>query len=216
MATLYTELIDSLRMLLGDTAKPFRDTVTGNGSNRIFTLTHYPVKSTGYVVYFDNVVQSTGYTIDTESGTITFFTAPSDGVVVIVTYYFYNDFTNSELSQALRSAARKCVFANYSDWTTTPLQVNETLGEGDCELVCSVAALLLNPYSYKKWATAEVRIELDDSSRMSSSQDRILKWINIAKYHKAGNFTLLQTWGINNNLGTPRQVQFTPLKDNGE
>jgi uncharacterized protein (TIGR02217 family) len=63
---------------------------TGDGTNTAFTLAHYPIPPESEItVYLDGVAQDSGYTLDRESGKLTFKTAPEDGVVITADYAAY-------------------------------------------------------------------------------------------------------------------------------
>ncbi len=66
-----------------DTNTYTRDSFTGNGSNVNFTLSKIPVSNTAVLVYVGGAVQQPpSYTIS--STTLTFSTAPVNGVSVLV------------------------------------------------------------------------------------------------------------------------------------
>lgn len=63
---------------------------TGDGSTTQFTLAHIPVEEYSEIIYLDGVEQTRGtdYTIDYETGMITFSTAPSSGVAITADYQY--------------------------------------------------------------------------------------------------------------------------------
>jgi len=69
------------------------DGATGDGSNKVFTLTRKHVDESTLLVYVNSVLQTltTHYTItlNNTTPTITFVTAPGNGLAVVATYDFY-------------------------------------------------------------------------------------------------------------------------------
>ncbi len=70
---------------------------TGDGSTKEFLLDFYPVKSGSLTVYVDGVAKTEGtdYTVDYNTGKITFTTAPADGASITADYIYYKG-SNSE------------------------------------------------------------------------------------------------------------------------
>ncbi|MCC6024247.1 MAG: DUF2460 domain-containing protein, partial [Thaumarchaeota archaeon] len=64
------------------------DVFTGDGSTTVFRLSSYPVVENSEIVTVNNVpqVRGTDYTIDYETGEITFTTAPASGARIAVAY----------------------------------------------------------------------------------------------------------------------------------
>ena len=73
------------------------DVGTGDGSTKTFSLKWHPVKAGSYTIYVDGTAQTEGtdYTIDTNTGEITFDTAPANGADITADYtseFDYRDF----------------------------------------------------------------------------------------------------------------------------
>jgi len=77
----YTQFIAKLRVELKDFPKLQRDRWDGDGTTKIFPLSSVAVKDTSYVVKISDVAQEeeTDYTINKDTGIITFTTEPDAG-----------------------------------------------------------------------------------------------------------------------------------------
>lgn len=111
MASL-SNLASLLRNEIGDIGKPFIESFVGNGSNKVFTLSTYPVQGSSLIVKVGSTDVSSTSTIEEHTGTLTLAAAPASGAAITVggTYYRYftddeiNNYLNIALGQHLRSA----------------------------------------------------------------------------------------------------------------
>ena len=78
--------VATVRILLGDIARFERQTATGDGATKQFTLTKYPVVTSSETVTVDGSAST--YTLDVETGLLAFSTAPGVGDVVAMTYEY--------------------------------------------------------------------------------------------------------------------------------
>lgn len=101
MATTLTNLIDSVRLRLDDHAQEAYDTATGASPQTRFRLSHVGVVASSLIITVDSVT-STAYTLDANSGWVTFDTAP--GEVTITFSYQYVIWTDARITEALNSA----------------------------------------------------------------------------------------------------------------
>lgn len=87
---LYSAYISKLRAEVRDLAKPMHNDMTGDGSTTLFQLTDFPVLEGSYIVQVasSQKTENTDYTIDRESGLITFAVAPSAAAAVDVDYKY--------------------------------------------------------------------------------------------------------------------------------
>ena len=97
---------EKLRMLIGDRDKVLSEPDafgTGDGATKYFRLSLFPIHATTEVVVVDNVAQTrtSDYTIDNDTGLLTFASAPSNGAVVKAQAYTYNAFSDDEIDQIL-------------------------------------------------------------------------------------------------------------------
>ena len=78
---LYSQLISKLRIELKDFGKIQKETFDGDASTLNFPLTHIPVKDNSYTVKVGGVTktETTDYSIDKDTGVITFVSAPASG-----------------------------------------------------------------------------------------------------------------------------------------
>lgn len=89
---LYSAFITIMRNEARDYAKPMHNDMTGDGTTTLFQLSDFPVLEGSYIVQVAGVqkTEGTDYTIDRESGLITFASAPSAAAAVDVDYKFVN------------------------------------------------------------------------------------------------------------------------------
>lgn len=80
--------VETVRALTNDKAQPDRAVLAGDGFSVDFALPNSPVVSSSYRVYSGSTPQAeiTHYTIDRDSGVITFVAAPASGAVITVNY----------------------------------------------------------------------------------------------------------------------------------
>lgn len=64
------------------------DVGTGDGEETEFTLAYHPATASSYTIYVDGVAKTktTHYTLDEDTGVITFLTAPANGSAITATY----------------------------------------------------------------------------------------------------------------------------------
>ncbi|RKY33201.1 MAG: hypothetical protein DRP74_00685 [Candidatus Omnitrophota bacterium] len=96
---------EKLRLLIGDKNKIMVNDQfgVGDGSNKYFQLSMYPVRATTEVIVLNNSSQTRDidYTIDNDTGLITMTSAPSNGAILKAQKYEYNAFSDDELDQIL-------------------------------------------------------------------------------------------------------------------
>lgn len=88
--------LQEIRMKLADPIRDAYDTKEGDGTTPIFDLAHRSIIS--YTVTVSDVLQveNTDYTMNTETGSITFLNIPADGAEIKCQYTFAT-FTTNEL-----------------------------------------------------------------------------------------------------------------------
>lgn len=92
--------IEEIRLKINDHLKPAIDKDEGDGSAKIFALTHHHIQDYTVTVEGAEQTENTDYVMDAVNGQITFTTAPTDGDSV-VTQYKYAGFTDAELQNLL-------------------------------------------------------------------------------------------------------------------
>ena len=100
------QLSERLRAEIGDIARSFTDTFTGDGTTYRFQLSQAPVQGYTLVVTVDGVDKSANVTIEEGVGVLSFATAhvPADNAVVKVYGQAYRYFTDSEVSYYINTA----------------------------------------------------------------------------------------------------------------
>ena len=98
MATL-TDLLSRVRTELGDLQKNFTFTATGDGSTTSFFLNTKPVEIVNLLVTENNdpIAYPYGYTVEQETGIITFANAPVNGSAIVVQGVTDRYFTDDQL-----------------------------------------------------------------------------------------------------------------------
>lgn len=116
MATL-TQLSDRLRAEIGDIARSFTDTFTGDGTSYRFQLSQAPVQGYSLVVTVNGTDVSSSVTIEEGVGVLTFASGniPADNAAIKVYGQAYRYFTDSEISYYINTA-----FFEHAAHTTDP------------------------------------------------------------------------------------------------
>lgn len=115
MATVQS-LSDRLRAELGDTARSFVETFSGDGIAKRFQLTQAPVQGSTVVVKVGTVNVSSTTVIEEGTGIFTLATAPISGAVITLSGVAYRYFTDSEIAYYIETA--------FTEHTTTTLDRN--------------------------------------------------------------------------------------------
>lgn len=100
------QLSDRLRAEIGDIARSFSDTFTGDGTTYRFQLSQAPVQGYTLVVTVDGTDVSSHVTIEEGVGVLTFATGyiPANNAVVKIYGQAYRYFTDSEISYYINTA----------------------------------------------------------------------------------------------------------------
>lgn len=106
MSTTIDTNIEKLRNAIADPYKYAEDTQIGDNESKLFELSHSHIKDDSYSVYINNVqqVESTHFTIDKNSGVITFIDVPTTSETIRVVYQ-YSAFTDDELNYYLQETS---------------------------------------------------------------------------------------------------------------
>ena len=115
MATLQS-LSDRLRAELGDTARSFVETFSGDGIATRFQLTQAPVQGATVVVKVGATNVSSTTIIEEGTGIFTLATAPASGSIITVAGTAYRYFTDTEIEYYINSA--------FAEHTVTTLDRN--------------------------------------------------------------------------------------------
>lgn len=129
--TTLQSIINSIRRRLGDTQQRGTTTDTGDGSKVSFKTREAPF--TGLVVTVDGDV-STAFTSDSDSGWVTFTSAPTAGDEIVFTY-LYHVWSNDHITAAVNDAVNAVfgyfyVEGEHADIATTGAQ-EYTLQDSD-------------------------------------------------------------------------------------
>lgn len=101
-----SDLLSRVRLELGDSAKQFTVTLTGNGVTKDFYMTVKPVDATYLTVKINGVAQAnpTNFTVEENLGMIHFVTAPAENAVISISGTHYRYFTTNELTTFVNTA----------------------------------------------------------------------------------------------------------------
>jgi len=110
------QLSDRLRAEIGDTARAFTDSFTGDGTTTRFQLTTAPVQGYTLSITVNGVDKSSVVTIEEGVGVITFASyVPPNASIIKVYGQSYRYFTDSEISYYINTA-----FFEHAGHTTDP------------------------------------------------------------------------------------------------
>jgi hypothetical protein len=111
------QLSERLRAEIGDTARAFTDSFTGDGTTVRFQLTTYPVQGYTLVIKVNGVDKSSFVTVEEGTGIITFVSTqvPANASIISVVGQSYRYFTDSEISYYINTA-----FFQHAGHTTDP------------------------------------------------------------------------------------------------
>ena len=98
------QLSDRLRAEIGDIARSFNDTFTGDGTTKRFQLSQAPVQGYTLQVYVNNTNVSSTTVIEEGVGVIELTTAPANNATVRIYGQAYRYFTDSEVSYYINNA----------------------------------------------------------------------------------------------------------------
>ena len=101
-----SELVSRVRNELGDMAKQFRWSGTGDGSNKDFYLDVKPIDPNTLVIRVNNtpIPSPSGYTLEKDHGVIHFAVAPANNAVITAEGTHYRYFTDSDLEHFIDTA----------------------------------------------------------------------------------------------------------------
>lgn len=106
MATIQ-QLSDRLRLEIGDTARSFVDTFTGDGITTRFTLSQAPVQGYSLKILVDGVDVSDNTVVEEGTGLIELGGAPTNNAEIKVSGQGYRYFTDSEIVYYVETAFRE-------------------------------------------------------------------------------------------------------------
>jgi hypothetical protein len=136
--------LNGLRMRITDQYKNFSEQFTGDGSTKVFDLSHFPILSgTAFLVYVTGSAQNdpTGFSCSYDDGRLTFVSAPTAGGMVQV-YGKRSVFSDSELAQVL------------TDHSLATGSAMTSLDGLDAPVLTCVDTLMSDAYRRHNWAAA--------------------------------------------------------------
>lgn len=101
-----SDLVSRVRMELGDLAKEFSWTETGDGVSKNFDMRLRPINPGTLVVKVNGspIAQPSGYTVEEQHGVLHFVTAPANNAVITVTGTMYRYFVDTDIEKFVLTA----------------------------------------------------------------------------------------------------------------
>jgi len=101
-----SDLLSRVRLELGDNAKQFTTTLTGDGVTKDFYMNVKPVDATYLTVTVNGTAKANpaDFTVEENLGMIHFVTAPAENAVIVITGTNYRYFTTTELTTFVNTA----------------------------------------------------------------------------------------------------------------
>ena len=105
-----SQIVDRVRLELGDMPKKFTYSSPGDGTNKIFDSKIKPVEPSSLVVEVRGpqgtvpIPSPAGYTVEKDLGIFSFYTAPAANATVTITGTSYRYFTDSDLERFVNTA----------------------------------------------------------------------------------------------------------------
>ncbi len=148
-----SSLITLIRVLIDDNLQTDGKTYHEYDSDTSFQLKHDLVSSATIKVYKNGALLTltTDYTYNSTTNKITIITALTKGDDIIITYSYYNTYSDTELQNYIKAALlefsrrkyKKTFYMNSSDNVVTLNGTNPTDEEGN--LIASITAILIDP-----------------------------------------------------------------------
>ena len=153
----YKQFIDKLRVELKDFGRIHQDSFDGDGATKNFACNHVPIKDDSYVVKIGAATQTetTHYTINKDTGVITFVTEPtagSDNITISYQSLYIRDEDYIELINDGINHFRWKLWTMGID-TTTLTSVKDQY-EYDCSGITDI--LYLTKVEYKSTTTSDI------------------------------------------------------------
>lgn len=159
----YATFIDKMRRELGDTKRRVHVDWTGDGATTAFQMPdgNYPVLESSYTVKVNGVTQTetTHYTIDVQTGLLTFVTAPTDTHAVTIDCFSVR-LTDADWLTIVNDVIRSLgddffkEFVDTSSLTTTANMLSLSLVSG-IPLCIAVYSLFTRSSTSEDWSPAE-------------------------------------------------------------
>lgn len=119
----YSQFITKCRRFVQDFPILTQDTFDGDGTTKNFRTIYRPILENSYIVKVDNITktETTDYTIDLDSGIITFTTAPASGndnIIIEYKYVIARDIEWIDIINSVLSDLREKIWIDATDETT--------------------------------------------------------------------------------------------------
>ena len=108
-----SQIVDRVRLELGDMPKKFTYSAPGDGTNKVFDSKIKPVEPSSLVVQVSSpqgtvpIPAPAGYTVEKDLGIFHFYTAPAANATVSITGTSYRYFTDSDLERFVDTAVEQ-------------------------------------------------------------------------------------------------------------
>lgn len=121
-----SDLLSAVRRELNDQPTPFVWSEIADGETVVYTLGYKPLDEASLLVTVDDVAvpnNSSGYSVDNLSGSITFVTAPDSGATIKISGSFLRYFTDQDLCAYLSTAITQHTY-NKTDSYGSQVTIN--------------------------------------------------------------------------------------------
>src|SRR4030042_1802453 len=160
----YSAFIEDLRLAVGDIETLTQDKMDGDASTVAFRLSHRPILDDSYDVYISDVskTETTDYTLNKDTGILTFVSAPASGTKNVKINYKYVFLRDDEyitiINKVLRRWRRKIWVESVNETTFNSVAGQD---EYDLDSVSSNIIWLINAWFKTSTATEWVSIGRD-------------------------------------------------------
>ena len=149
-------LISRIRLELGDDAKPFAKAFVGDGITTVFSMGFYPVSTLVVSVSsaagwntgnwndgnWNDTTTTTGFTVDGNTGVLTFITPPIIGSAINITGSHYKWFTDANLTSFIETATAQQLYGQVtSTGSQTTLSNMAVVHEYPLSILATIEAL---------------------------------------------------------------------------
>lgn len=198
--TTLANIVDRVRLEIGDSGKSFVWQVSATGTDR-YEVPYSPIDATTLAVFADGVDVSDDVVVEEHTGVVTFDTAPtiSDNIVVQGTYFRF--FTNEELTLIIEGAIKEHLYNRTDGFGRTMTVTNlPAVEEFPVALLGAIQAL----YTLATDAAFDISISTPDGVSIPRSE-RFRQLIDIVNERKVQYDDLCKAL----NIGLTRIEVFT-------
>lgn len=136
----YSQFITKLRIFVGDVEVLTKDAWDGDASNKNFRTTERPILEDSYTISISDVAkaENTDYTVDKDTGLITFTSAPAAGDDNVTAVYEYARLRNDDWLEVIKDVLREWRYKIWAEGLdTTSITTVAKQSEYDLDTISS-------------------------------------------------------------------------------